>query len=89
MTPTEYEAITRFLEQAQARIRANPRKLNVSPIYAAAVVGLLQRWLKAQEPEPPQQIAEPPPKKSRAGRPRKRDKPMPEPAEPVRWIDQQ
>jgi hypothetical protein len=74
MTQSDYDAIAEFLQQAQARIKAHPRKLNVDPIYALAVVGLLVRWLKAQEPPPPQQIAEPPPKKSRAGRPRKGEK---------------
>jgi hypothetical protein len=34
---------------------------------------MLQRWLKAQEPEPPQQIAEPPAKK-KWGRTKKSDK---------------
>jgi hypothetical protein len=76
LTPEQFETISNFLQAAQARIRANPRKLCVDPLFASAFVGQLQRWLTAQAPpRPPLEPPAPPARKwPGRGRPRKNEK---------------
>jgi hypothetical protein len=70
---SEREVIGHFLDAAKEALKCRPDKLAINPVHGLHCLNWLLRRLAVQFPPPQesQEVAEPPPKKSQRGRPKK------------------